>query len=121
MHAEVNLGTSGNTSNLTLFGAPRLEGLRRRPRFAAGDTTTRCIAKNAWEAGMKVAEGKSRFRDFVPNCLGFFYRKGYKSDAVAKVLRLGVVRLRLSFVKNNDDLVRLRGSLEHVRVSLSAF
>jgi hypothetical protein len=91
-------GTSSQISSLALFGANKLEGLRRRPRFAAGTSTIHCTARNAWSAGTNVESitaGGGRFIDHVTDYTGFASLKLYQSDGVSSILNTGAVRRRL--------------------------
>ena len=71
-------------------GLCRLEGLRRRPKFVAGDATVRCVARNAWEAGELRGAQEAHlwgleFRQHETSYAGFTCMKEFRGKAAKRL------------------------------------
>ncbi len=83
---KLHFGENKQTSSLACSGALKLEGLRRRPIFVKGESSTNCMARNAWAAGKASAEFDNKFQDHIVCYSGFYFGGEYMPAAIAKVL-----------------------------------
>ena len=94
-------GLNNQVCILAPFGLHKAVGLRRRPTFVSDQITIKAIARNAWCAGVKQAEGGTKglgkrdaFVNWATNYQGFCSKDKLKSriqEEVADFMKQQIV------------------------------
>ena len=75
--------------NMMEFRGFKTCGVRGRPIFVEGESTTRCIARNAWSAGKANAEFDTKFTEHIVCYNGFSFGDTFMQAVVVAVLARG--------------------------------